>query len=269
MKKSNRFKKIETAEIKNPYFDIQSEIGVTKHGGGRASTDKISGLCNIGKDSYVLDVGCGVGMSSCYIAKKYGCNVVGLDISEKMIEHARERATRKGLDATVSFIAGDAQSLPFEDGCFDVVISESVTAFLDDKGKGISEYIRVLKEGGYVGINELTWTKEPDDNVAGFMKKAMGGVVPETESGWISLLEQGGFREISAVKYDMKIFSQWINDVRGMEAIDYLKFTSRLVSLVFKSKKHRSIMKDMIVDSISIPKNFLKSWGYGIYVGRK
>ena len=57
------------------------------------------------------------------------------------------------------------------------------------------------------------------------MKKAMGGVVPETESGWISLLEQGGFREISSLRYDMKIFSQWINEVRGMEAIDYFKFT--------------------------------------------
>ena len=208
-------------------------------------------------------------MSACYIAKKYGCKVVGVDISEKMIGHAKARAARKGLDANVSFIVGDAQNLPFEDGCFDVVISESVTAFLDDKSRGVSEYMRVLKEGGCIGINELTWTKEPDDNVAGFMKMAMGGVVPETESGWIRLLELGGFREISSLRYDMKIFSQWINEVRGMEAIDYFKFTSRLLSLVFKSKKHRRIMKDMIIDSISIPKNFLKSWGYGIYVGRK
>ncbi|KDR95516.1 Methyltransferase domain-containing protein [Peptoclostridium litorale DSM 5388] len=269
MKNSKRSKKSETGKIKNPYFEIQAEIGVTKHGGGRSATDKLAVLCKIDSDSYVLDVGCGPGMSSCHIAENYGCKVVGIDISEKMIQHARERANRKGLEDIVEFKVADAQNLPFEEGLFDVVISESVTAFLDDKTRGISEYARVLKSSGYVGINEITWMGEPDLDVADFMKRAMGGVVPETMSSWIGLLENGGFHEITALNYEMKIFRQWLNEVRGLEARDYMRFTLKLLSLIVKSNEYRSIMKDMVKDSLSIPKRFLKSWGYGIYVGKK
>lgn len=269
MKNSKRSKKIGAGKIKNPYFEIQGEIGVTKHGGGRSATDELAALCKISGDTYVLDVGCGPGMSACHMAENYGCKVVGIDISEKMIQHARERAHRKGLEEIVEFIVADAQNLPFEKNLFDVVISESVTAFLDDKIKGVSEYARVLKSGGRIGINEITWTGEPDLDVADFMKRAMGGVVPETESGWIELLEEGGFHKITVMNYEMKIFRQWLNEMKGMEARDYVRFISKLLSLIVKSSEYRSIMHDMVKDSLSIPKRFLKSWGYGIYVGTK
>ncbi|AHM57210.1 hypothetical protein EAL2_c19290 [Peptoclostridium acidaminophilum DSM 3953] len=269
MKISRSSKKLKSAEIKNPYFEIQAEIGLTKHGGGRSATDEIASLCKLDQNSYVLDVGCGVGMSACYLAKKYGCKVIGIDISEKMIKKATDRAKRMGLDEIVKFMVADAQNLPFEEGLFDAVISESVTAFLSDKEKGIKEYSRVLKNGGYVGLNEITWNGEAERNVASYMKRAMGEVVPETKENWTRLLEHSGFKVVIAKNHEMKIFSQWLNEIRSINASDYLKFMTKFILLILKSQEHRDIMKDMVRDSMSMPKNFLKSWGYGIYIGRK
>ena len=82
-----------------------------------------------------------------------------MDIRPAMVERSRERARREGLEGRVSFVVADAQALPFEDGPFDAVITESVTAFPADKQKAVREYARVARPGGYVGLNESTWLR--------------------------------------------------------------------------------------------------------------
>jgi len=143
------------------FFDFAAEVGLTKHIGGIAATEALIELCQIGRDSYILDVGCGVGATACFIAKRIGCRVVGVDILERMVERSRQRAKRQKLTHKVEFRMADAQKLPFEDNLFDAVLTESVTAFPEDKQKAVSEYARVTKPGGYVGLNETAWLKVP------------------------------------------------------------------------------------------------------------
>ncbi|MFQ6087717.1 MAG: class I SAM-dependent methyltransferase, partial [Candidatus Methanofastidiosia archaeon] len=140
------------------------------------------------RNSYVLDVGCGVGITACFIAKKHGCRVVGVDLSERMIDRANEGVKRKGVEDRVEFQVADAQKLPFADALLDVVISESVTSFTKDKGKTIREYVRVTKPGGYIGLNETTWmnTKPPKELIE-YVYRAMGGIKPETSNVWKEL----------------------------------------------------------------------------------
>ena len=76
------------------YFGMQSSWGVTKHFGGLRATDELATLCHVGADKSVLVVGCGIGLTPCHLAKNYGCRVVGVDLSEKMIEWSRKRAAR-------------------------------------------------------------------------------------------------------------------------------------------------------------------------------
>jgi arsenite methyltransferase len=88
------------------------------------------------------------------IAKKVGCRVIGVDIKEKMIEQSKKRAYHQKVTDRVEFKVADAQDLPFNDGMFNAVITESVTAFPTDKQKAVNEYARVTKSGGFVGLNE-------------------------------------------------------------------------------------------------------------------
>ncbi|MCJ7557155.1 MAG: hypothetical protein MUP90_09630, partial [Gammaproteobacteria bacterium] len=53
------------------YFELQAYIGTTKHMGGFETTKELIELCHIGKETLVLDVGCGVGATACHLAKEY------------------------------------------------------------------------------------------------------------------------------------------------------------------------------------------------------
>ena len=74
---------LETLESTPSYFELQAYVGTTKHMGGFETTKALIELCYINQDTYVLDAGCGVGATACYLAKRYGCRVVGVDISEE------------------------------------------------------------------------------------------------------------------------------------------------------------------------------------------
>lgn len=137
------------------YYDFMSFLGVPYyHFGGLNSTEKLAELCQINSTKKVLMVGCGSGFSACYLARKTGCEVFGIDIAEVPIEQAKERARKQGLSDKVKFRVANAYSLPFEAGTFDAVMTEFVSQFLD-REKAFKEFVRILKPGGFVGINEL------------------------------------------------------------------------------------------------------------------
>ena len=137
------------------YYDFMGYMGVPFFNiGGAASMDKLAELCNIDEDTVVLDVGCGTGGNSCYLAQKHGCRVVGVDIAEHMIMYAEKRAKELGLTDRVSFQVGDAYSLELPDGGFDAVLTVFTSQFLEP-AKAFPEFHRVLRQGGYLGINEM------------------------------------------------------------------------------------------------------------------
>ncbi len=249
----------------SPYFELQSLWGFSKHGGGLKATEELIRLCRIERNNYVLDVGCGVGATACYLAEKYECRVVGVDISERMIAQAKMRAKGRGL-SKVRFRVADVQDMPFEGGAFDVVIGESVIAFLDDKRRGIRECRRVVKSGGYVGFNEGTWMKTPPTELVGYMLKVTGGMF-ETSQEWKKLMEVSGLRDLTVKTYRLTLLSK-IDELRMYGLIDYLNSLYRFLSLGLRRPDFWKFMKEAGPSKV-ILKSFSEYFGYGIYVGRK
>jgi len=265
--KRDRLSPEEISELEPSYFELQASWGFTKHMGGLKTTKELIELCHIDEGKYVLEVGCGVGKTSCYIAENQGSRVVGIDISEGMIDRSKEKAKRKGVENRVEFRIADAQNLPFEDDLFDVVIGELVTAFPEDKQRAVSEYVRVTKPGGYVGLNECTWIKTPPPELAEYLSR-ITGAKPETFDGWRGLLKGSGLTDIVARAYKISALDQWINEIRGLDIRDYSGAWYRFLSLLIKSPACRRFARE----ALSMPKNIFKIFeylGYGIYVGRK
>ena len=265
-------KRFSTPEREFSYFDAQASWGVTKHMGGPAATDELAALCHIGPDKYVLEVGCGTGVTTCRLAKRFGCRVMGVDLSEKMIEWARRRALRKGLLDRVQFQAADAQNLPFEDGLFDAVIRESVTAFPEDKQKAVNEYARATKPGGRVGLNEGTWvhTPAPDDLVE-YSYRTMARAKFLTPEGWRALLDMAGLAEVVVRTYKINASGQRLNEMQGLDAqdkLDRLRGIKDFLGLYLRSAAFRRYAKE-ITPSMRIMRSLFAYLGYGLYVGRK
>jgi SAM-dependent methyltransferase len=103
----------------------------------------------------VLDVGCGTGVVAITAARE-GAEVTGLDLTPALLERARENS--RVAEVKVEWREGDAESLPFEDGAFDVVMSQFGHIFAPRPEVAIAEMLRVLKPGGTIAF--ATWPPE-------------------------------------------------------------------------------------------------------------
>ena len=109
----------------------------------------------------ILDVATGTGMVAFALAAR-GAEVVGLDQSEAMLGAARARLDRTpALAPRMTFIAGEAEALPFADGEFDALSFTYLLRYVDDRAATMRELSRVLKPGGRIGMVEFGVPGDP------------------------------------------------------------------------------------------------------------
>lgn len=252
------------------FFDFAAEVGLTKHLGGVEATETLVELCHLGEGSYVLDVGCGAGVTPCYLARQHGCRVVGVDILPAMVQRCRERAAREQVADQARFLVADAQALPFRDSLFDAVITESATAFPEDKERALREYARVTKPGGHVGLNESTWLKmpPPPEVVAWASQDVGANVKPLTSDEWRALLQGAGLKEVAARVTAIETEEEARGIVRRYGCRGMLGIMGRTMRLYARSQAYRRFVQEVTGQGIT-PKDLGQYFGYGIYVGRK
>ena len=116
--------------------------------------EKMLELTDIGGESRVLDVGCGIGGPAFYIHEKYGCAIDGISTSERGIQLASSASREKGYD-DVRFKVADGIDNGFPDGTFDIVWIMEATHLIKDKRSLFRECRRVLKHGGTLVLCDI------------------------------------------------------------------------------------------------------------------
>ena len=132
-------------------------------------------LADLPPGQWVLDLGSGAGFDALLAARKVGPagRVIGVDMTDAMLHKARNNAAKAGLD-NVEFRKGDIESLPIEDGLFDVVLSNCVLNLCPDKDRALREIYRVLKPGGKLAVSDMAWTVEPPESVRRDLNAVVG-----------------------------------------------------------------------------------------------
>ncbi|MFH1824240.1 MAG: class I SAM-dependent methyltransferase [Candidatus Firestonebacteria bacterium] len=229
------------------------------HPGGFKATNEMANLCDINKDTKVLDIACAKGTNDCYLVEKFGCSVVGIDLDENLINQAKDLAKKKGLEDKLTFKVANAENIPLPDNEFDVVIFQAVLIMVSNQEKAIKEAIRVTKPHGYVGILEITWKEQPPkeffkeaENICGFFQNA------KTFDNWRKLIFGSGLTEIASKSYDMECPC-------GLSDLGLLKAIKIFCKQLF-NKKIRDRMNEL--DNF-VEKAKKEYFGYGIYVGKK
>ncbi len=143
------------------------------HFGGVPANDALAALGNIDDGCHVLDVCCGMGGPSRYLAHNYGCRVTGIDLTESRIDGAMRLTAMAGLDDRVTFQQANALELPFDDRSFDVVISQEAFCHIPDKDRLVAQCARVLKPGGRVVFTDILATDSTTDDTRQRLQQEM------------------------------------------------------------------------------------------------
>jgi MPBQ/MSBQ methyltransferase len=124
---------------------------------------KFSGFKRPATSFRVLDVGCGIGGTSRYLAKKFGTDaqVTGITLSPMQVKRAQQLALEQNLP-NAKFHVMDALAMDFPANSFDLVWACESGEHMPDKKKYVEEMTRVLKPGGKIVI--ATWCQRDDTN---------------------------------------------------------------------------------------------------------
>lgn len=126
---------------------------------------------NLSDVKRVLEVGCGVGVLSSYLADKYSWSVIGIDIDSEQIEIARNV---QGENECLKFVEADASKLPYGNNEFDLVLSFDVLHHIPNWVTTIEEINRVLKPNGFYVLGELAFSNFLVKNFRGLLSNFGG-----------------------------------------------------------------------------------------------
>jgi SAM-dependent methyltransferase len=151
----------------------------------------------------VLDLGSGAGFDCFLAARKVGPSgrVIGIDMTDAMLEKARANAEKAGL-GNVEFRKGEIESLPVAGDSIDVVISNCVLNLVPDKDRAFREIHRVLKPGGRLVVSDMAWETEPDAAVRRDMEAFVGCIGSALVlDDYLSRLQRAGFSRVACEKH--------------------------------------------------------------------
>jgi len=157
---------------------------------------------HISEGDTVVDLGSGAG-NDCFVARQITGEtgkVIGLDMTEEMVDRARRNADKLGFE-NVEFILGDIEDMPLESGTADVVVSNCVMNLVPDKQKAFDETYRILKAGGHFSISDIVTKGSLPDALkrdAELYAGCVSGAVSLEE--YLGTIETSGFVNVNIQK---------------------------------------------------------------------
>ncbi|KJR49010.1 gamma-tocopherol methyltransferase [Desulfosporosinus sp. I2] len=245
------------------YFELLAWLGIgSSHPGGFPATQQNLDALQVSQEDYVLDAGCGSGLTACYLAKTRGCKIIGIDLNPQMVEKACQRAVNEGVSHLVEFRVADVYQLPFDDNCFDLVMAESITVFLN-KVNVYREFSRVLKPEGRVADLEMVLMKELPSNLRTQMEECFGsGTDPLLYEEWLDAIAQAGFQDVE-IKNPQRIKNN------GNVIVNALMKDWMLI----KDLKNKVLSQPGVLSRLQKNAGFMKRnmgyFGFGLVYGRK
>ena len=215
----------------------------------------------------VLDVGCGTGIQSFLALEQGATRVIGGDMSEYMLGQCRKKANALGYGPErIDFQQLDAESLPFNGGCFDAVICGMVLGLIPNQEMAVSEMVRVLRPGGFLSISthgpefyweacETTFRAVPKSLVLGYRVEFW----PRTEKAVSRMFTAAGLLDVrtrrltwkhrfengeKAYEFFASTSSAWWYS--GFRA-DKVAFVSQKIRAAFESRPVAEITSDVIL----------------------
>lgn len=240
--------------MKSSYEDALAYYGIGgAHPGGLNLTKKVLKKMLLSERTRVLDAGCGTGQTASYIVKEYSSKVTAIDVHPIMLQKAHHRFTLDRLP--VKLHRASVELLPFKDESFDLVLSESVTAFTD-KNKTLKEFLRVLKPAGSLLAIEMTAEKPLTEDEKHRILEVYGITRILTEKDWLKSIKDAGFANCRILS------SQSVSD-------NLKSLTAETVPELNPSQHIPAVLDQILTEHYKLTTDLAKKLGYRVYEAKR
>jgi ubiquinone/menaquinone biosynthesis C-methylase UbiE len=213
--------------VYSDYVHRYDELGSSHY--AKISKKLLEKVNCIGKE--VLDVGCGTGILSLIALEKGAAKMACVDMSKLMLEKCKTKIIAEGYsDKLVQFHEAEAEKLPFDDKCYDVVLSSMVLGMIPNQQAAITELARVLRPNGVIALSTHGPSHYMEGISAGLKVMTMRYFLAHRFEFWQrddnevqSLLINAGLKDIHTERLT------WSDEFEnGLEAFDFFASTSSL-----------------------------------------
>lgn len=163
--------------------------------GGQALYRQIALLTGMERDTEVLDVGCGRGVTLEYFVQEYGVHGSGIEEDADLVEVGLARARELKLGDRLQLQSSPVADLPYRDEIFDVTVGELGMTAHTDPETAVRELVRVTRPGGSVVLVQLVWKAPVDPERRAVLEEHLG-VRPLMLVEWKRLLREAGVEEL-------------------------------------------------------------------------
>ena len=172
-------------EVKElPYVELLARLSESNRPPGGIDTVRQFVInCHLRPGVTVLHAGCNAGFLSRELARRSGCSVLGIDISESMVKAANARAQKEEIEHLVRHEHHDMRTMMLKQP-YDVVLSGGALAFVNGHRQAVEQWLRVVSPFGLLADAELYYREAPPQRILDQVSETIGVKVPHYQAGY-------------------------------------------------------------------------------------
>ena len=242
----------------NIIYDFFSTTERQGPGSPEITLKALSFIEGLTQDSKVADIGCGTGGQTMVLAGNIPCEIIGIELWPDFIDKFNRNAQIKHLQDRVKGIVGNMEDLPFQEEELDLIWSEGAIYNIGFE-RGIKEWWKFLKPGGYIAVTENTWfTDERPAEIQEFWHAAYPEI--DTIPNKLAQMQKAGYLPIAAFVVPE---SCWIDYYAAMQDT-HESFLSK-----YKGNKTAEEFLGYQRHEAELYEKYKAYYGYVFFIGKK
>jgi ubiquinone/menaquinone biosynthesis C-methylase UbiE len=219
----------------------------------------LSFVDNLTGESHIADIGCGSGGQTMVLAKHAPGHITGIDLFPVFIDLFNANAAKHKLQERVKGITGTMEDLPFQDEELDLIWSEGAIYNIGYK-RGLREWRRFLKPGGYIAVTEASWfTQERPAEIEKFWQDAYPEI--DTIPVKVAQMQQAGYLPMASFVLPENCWTEhfYVPQAAAQEAYLRKHAGNRTVEAFIANERHEALLYE----------KYKEYYGYVFYIGKK